>query len=321
MTMLEFELSERFFSAWSGGEGVALGYGDDAALLDLGPGLAMCLDTLVEGVHFPVDTPADAVGHKALAVNLSDLAAMGAEPGWALLGLTLPDNSAAWVAGFAQGMRALAERTGVALIGGDTTRGPRTITVQLTGCVAPDLALRRSGARVGDEIYVSGYLGDAALGLRLWQAGERAGPAVGRLLRPEPRLALGRALRGLATAGVDVSDGLAADLSHILSASGVGGVLDVERLPLSPALLGRVGRVEAEALALTGGDDYELCFTAPPEAAEVLRKVSEQLALPITRIGRIEGGGALRVLRQGRPIRLDRLGYQHFAGAGGSDEA
>lgn len=316
----EFELIRKYFAAAGASrQDVVLGVGDDAALLDNGGAqlLALCVDTLVAGVHFPTDAPAEAVGHKALAVNLSDLAAMGAQPAWALLSLTMPEPEPDWLAGFRRGLHALAAAHGVALVGGDTTRGPLAVTVTLVGLVERGRALRRDGARPGDRVYVSGTLGDAALGLRQWQAGERAGPAVERLQRPQPRVALGRALLGLASAVVDVSDGLAADLGHILARSGVGARLEAARLPLSQTLQACCSPTEALACALGGGDDYELCFTVPVERERSLQQAVAGLGLAVTAIGTIEAAPGLRLVdEQGREVPVpSRGGYDHFGAA------
>ena len=253
--------------------GVLLGIGDDAALLRLPAGhdLVACVDTLVAGVHFPHTTDPAAIGWKALAVNLSDLAAKGATPQWITLALTVPQLDREWLAGFMRGMQRLARRHAVALVGGDTTRGPLSITVQALGSVPRGKALRREGARVGDLIYVSGCLGDAAAGLAIVQSRLRASSERdarmlrARLDRPAPRIALGLALRGVATACIDVSDCLAQDLVHVLRASGFGARIDTARLPASPALRRPLPAPAARAqLALAGGDDYELCFSVSP---------------------------------------------------------
>ncbi|HET7843384.1 MAG TPA: thiamine-phosphate kinase [Xanthomonadales bacterium] len=287
---------------------VALGIGDDGAVLRVPRGreLVVAVDTLVAGVHFPRDTaPAD-VGWKSLAVNLSDLAAMGAEPAWATLALTLPEPDAQWVRAFARGFAALAKRHGVALVGGDTTRGPLCVTVQAHGFVPPRRALRRDGARAGDAVFVSGTLGDAAAGL----AHPRVAPLRARLDRPTPRVALGLALRGVASAAIDVSDGLAADLGHVLDASGVGAALDVDAMPASNALRGAVA--DLRALQLGGGDDYELCFTVPAKRVDRVARIARDLRTPLTRIGTIERE---RGLRDADGRTLARSGYVHFTGS------
>lgn len=284
---------------------IALGIGDDGAVLRVPRGreLVVVMDTMVEGVHFPRGTAAPDVGWKALAVNLSDLAAMGAEPAWATLALTLPKPDATWVRGFARGFAALAKRHGVALVGGDTTRGPLAVTVQAHGFLPPRRALRRDGARVGDVVFVSGTLGDAAAGL----ANPRNAKLRARLDRPTPRVALGLALRGVASAAIDVSDGLAADLGHVLDASGVGASIDVDALPASKAL--RYAVVDVRAMQLGGGDDYELCFTVPARRVARVAEIARELRLPLTRVGRIEREPGLRDA-SGRA--LARRGYVHF---------
>lgn len=316
MTDNEFSLIARYFAPLAPqADGVVLGIGDDAALLDCPPGrtLVAATDTLVAGVHFPVDMPPAAIGHRALAVNLSDLAAMGATPAWFLLALTLPTADADWLEGFSTGLRDLARAHKLALVGGDTTRGPLTITVTALGHVAPAAALRRAGAQIGDDIYISGHPGAAAAGLRVWQAAvQEAAVLRDTFLYPVPRLALGQALTGLAHAAIDVSDGLCADLAHILTASGVGATLDVEHVPLHPAAVTALGEQTARELALTGGDDYELCFIAPPAAAAQILAAGRKAGCAVTRIGRIEEQSGLRVQLHGKPMAVPQPGYQHF---------
>lgn len=318
----EFELIERFFADLGADrDDVLLGVGDDAALLapSARKSLTLCTDTLVAGVHFPLDAPAEDVGFKALAVNLSDLAAMAAEPAWALLSLTLPEADEQWVAGFAAGFGELARRFDVALVGGDTTQGPLAVSVHLAGWVDPALALRRDRAQAGDAIYVSGTLGDAAAGLRIWQGDEslRSGPEqrflIERLQRPQPRVELGVALAGVAACAVDISDGLAADLGHILRRSGVGARIDVDALPLSAALRTAVEPAEQLQFALSGGDDYELCFTVAPFAEASLSEIAQRCGISLTRIGVIEAEPGLRLChRDGREAMLPESGWQHF---------
>ena len=299
--MSEFELIEsiRRLTALPRARGdVVLGIGDDAALTRVPARheLVTAIDTLVDGVHFPRGTRADAIGWKALAVNLSDLAAMGATPAWATLALTLPTGDRAFVARFARGFAALAREHGVALIGGDTTRGPLAVTVQVSGFVPSGKALRRDRARVGDAIFVTGTLGDAAAGLRHSAKALRA-----RLDRPTPRIDEGLALRGVARACIDVSDGLAADLGHILDASGVGAELHVDALPTSRALARVVPDADARReLQLGGGDDYELCFTADAKHAPRFA----------TRIGTITRRRGLRLL--GATTSAATKGWDHF---------
>jgi thiamine-monophosphate kinase len=330
MVIGEFQLIDRFFRPLGLPQGrrrsdVVLGVGDDAALLSLPPGLQLvaALDTLVEGRHFPLGSPAHSIGHRALAVNLSDLAAMGADPAWFLLALTLPAAEENFLTELARGMTELAARFNMALVGGDTTAGPLSLSVQALGTVRPGEALLRSGANPGDLLFVSGTPGDAAAGLQLEMTGVKnptlddANPAVlrQRFLYPTPRIALGRALRGLASACIDISDGLAADAGKLAEASGCGVRIEAVQLPLSAALRDVVGREEAVQLALSGGDDYELCFTLP---AVRLAELPERLAglnCPVTCIGVIESQPGVVVFDQGRPLSV-RAGYDHFAGGG-----
>ncbi|KQX97123.1 thiamine-monophosphate kinase [Rhodanobacter sp. Root480] len=303
---------------------VRLGIGDDAAVLAVPAGqeLVVAIDTMVEGTHFlPGTAPAD-LGWKALAVNLSDLAAMGATPAWALLALTLPKADAAFVDGFAEGFAQLAQPHRLALVGGDTTGGPLCISVAVHGFVPPGQALTRAGAQVGDEVLVTGTLGDALAGLyalrepphdNVHQATLRQS-LIERLTRPEPRVAAGIALRGLASACVDISDGLLADLGHICSASGVGAELEAAQLPRSPALRELHGEDESIQLALSGGDNYELCFTVPPQRLAAALAALAETGCPVTRIGRIVEGHDVRVRAvDGSPLTVTMKGWEHFA--------
>lgn len=316
MALGEFELIARYFSRPVARRDVLVGVGDDAALLEVpaGQALAAATDTLVEGRHFLPDAPPESVGHQALAVNLSDLAAMGAEPAWALLALSLPEPDTHWLEGFARGFHALADRAGLTLVGGDTVRGPRVVTVQVLGFVPAGLALRRDGARPGDVLYASGSLGDAAAGLKLLRDGRRADTAsslVRRYRFAEPRLALGMALRGVASAAIDVSDGLLGDLGKLCDASGVGAILELEQLPLSRALLASFDATQAERFALGGGDDYELAF-AVPRAAVSEMETSLATIGRITRIGEIVTGHGVRCQRAGQTVEPEIAGYDHF---------
>lgn len=311
----EFDLIARIRARVATRADVVLGIGDDAALLAPPPGrqLVVTADTLNDGVHFPRGTsPAD-VGWKALAVNLSDLASMGAEPAWCTLSLSLPQSDPAWIEGFLDGFLDLAGQHGIALVGGDTTRGPLSIAVTAMGLVEPGRALRRDGARVGDEVWVTGTLGDAAGGLALLD--REAVPALrARLDRPTPRVAAGRALVGIATACVDVSDGLLADLGHVCARSHVAAHIDVDALPASAALREAFGEADRIALQASGGDDYELCFTAPADAGADIGAVSAQLGLRFTRIGRIVAGeGVHPVDAKSQPWSSPQRGYDHFA--------
>ncbi len=316
--MDEFQLIERYFHrAAPAGAGVRLGVGDDGAIVRLPPGreLVVVVDTLVAGVHFPDDMAAADVGYRSLAVNLSDIAAMGAEAAWFTLALTLPAPDARWLEGFAAGLWQLAEHHGVALIGGDTTRGPLTVSVEVLGHLPAGTGLLRSGARPGDRVFVSGTPGEAAAGLGLRSPGSAAERRLReRFLRPEPRLALGRALARLANgAAIDISDGLLADLGHICAASGAGAVIEAERLPLSPALVEVAGRERAAELALTGGDDYELCFTLPAEVAdEVVDALQAEAGVGVSGIGVMTAEAGIRLRRDGREVALPAGGYRHF---------
>jgi len=323
MSLDEFALIDRIARRTHARADIALGIGDDAALLRpaLDQQLAVTADTLNAGVHFPAESaPAD-IGWKALAVNLSDLAAMGAAPAWCTLSLSLPQAEAGWLEAFADGLFALADASGIAVVGGDTTRGPLSISITAMGQVPAGQALRRDGARLGDDIWVSGHPGEAAGALRLWQQSRLDVRAVvadadherlrQRLQRPTPRLQLGLALRGLAHAAADVSDGLLADLGHIASRSGVAAVVQADTVPLSPALRAALGVEAALDCALRGGDDYELCFTAPPERRDALGALSSSLALPLTRIGAIARGSGVRCEGDAGGERAG--GYRHFA--------
>ncbi len=313
----EFELIARHFTALTPQRAdVVLAVGDDAALLDLPPGreLVATVDTLALGVHFFADCPPLALGHKALAVNLSDLAAMGAEPAWALLALTLPAADDAWLARFAAGFAALAREFDVSLVGGDTCRGPLAVTITALGHVPRGQALRRSGARPGDGVYVSGEIGAAGLAV-LARRGEITLPpalaahAAQRLDHPQPRVALGLALRGLASAAIDVSDGLLADLGHICASSGVGARLDLARLPLPDGALD----VASHESLLGSGDDYELCFTAPPRHASALATVAANVGCAVTRIGQIEAAPGLWLVDAAGEVRpAAQGGHDHF---------
>jgi len=318
--LTEFELIERYFrDCGAARSDVIAGIGDDAALVAVPPDteLVVATDTLVAGVHFPPGSPAASIGHRALAVNLSDLAAMGARAAWALLALTIPRAEEAWLAEFAAGLAALARAHGVALVGGDTTRGPLTVTVQLLGTVPPGAALRRCGGRAGDALFVSGTPGDAAAGLALEERRLAAEPLAlaylrERFLRPTPRMALGERLRGHASACIDVSDGLLGDAGKLARASQTGVEISFAAVPVSEPLVRAVGEEQARTLALTGGDDYELLFAVHPE------KVSAMLAeLPperwgYTRIGALRAAPGAEVLREGTVMQFSHSGYQHF---------
>lgn len=311
----EFELIRRYAPAGKQRVDVLLGSGDDAAVLAVPSDrqLVITVDTLVAGRHFPLETPAADVGWKSLAVNLSDLAAMGAEAAWATIALTLPANHEdpeSWMAAFAEGVQCLAQAHGVAIVGGDLTAGPLSITIQAMGLVEPGRAMQRDTAIPGDVIAVTGDLGGAAGALQLLQAGVDVPAALTeRLNRPVPRLAQGQRLAAVAHAGIDLSDGLVADLGHILKASGVGAKVYAEALPLNETLLS-VLPLQAQSLALGGGDDYELCVCLPPDAVS---EVQACLDSPLTVIGEIMAGSGLAVIDvDGSSLDIARPGYDHF---------
>jgi thiamine-monophosphate kinase len=315
----EFGLIQRYFTRAT--PNAALGVGDDAALLDVGPGmeLAVSTDMLLSGTHFFPDADPFMLGHKVLAVNLSDMAAMGAKPRWALLAVALPQADEAWLQRFSGGFFALAQRYGVELVGGDTTRGPLSLSITILGEVPKGVALRRSGAQPGDDIWVSGQLGDAALALAHLKGHIQLpeadfAPCAQRLHRPEPRIELGQALCGLATSAIDISDGLLADLGHILECSKTGAAIQLEALPLSPAMREMLGQPLGRHCALAGGDDYELCFTAPSGRRNAIEKITATLGLPLTRIGSIETGSGCMVRdSKGNIIQTGESGFDHFA--------
>lgn len=313
--MAEFDLIARIRQRVATRDDVVLGIGDDAAVLRVPAGreLVVAMDTLNAGVHFPAETaPAD-IGWKALAVNLSDLAAMAAEPAWCTLSLSLPQADQAWLDAFLDGFLGLAALHGVALVGGDTTRGPLSVCVTVHGLVEPGRALRRDGAQVGDTVWVSGTLGDAAGALAQWREGAAMdGFLRERLNRPTPRLALLPALR-LAHAGIDVSDGLLADLGHVCAASGAGALVEVDALPASDALRANFDAETRRRLQAAGGDDYELCFTAPDAAREAILREAADAGVAVTAIGRVVEGEGVRAGRaDGSPWQSTRDGYDHF---------
>ena len=319
MSLGEFELIDRVLKPLARGCPGALDLTDDAALVDVPAGqqLLVAKDAVVADVHFLADDPPDLIAGKLLRVNLSDLAAMGAEPLGYLTALARPKHiTDAWLRRFAAGLMVDQQRFGCHLLGGDTTstHGPLTLSLTILGLVPRGAALLRSGAKAGDDLWVSGTLGDAALGLRVLRGlaatEDETLALVDRYRTPRPRLALGRALRGLATAAIDVSDGLVADLGHICETSGVAATLEVASLPLSPVARGIPGAREA---ALAGGDDYELLFTVPPARRGEIEALAATLGHGLTRIGRIEPGSGVRVIDpDGRERPLDRLGWRHF---------
>jgi thiamine-monophosphate kinase len=320
MPLSEFALIDRYFrNCGVKRADVRLGIGDDAALLDCPAGcdLVAAIDTLVDGVHFPHGCPAASVGHRVLAVNLSDLAAMGARPAWALLALTLPNSDEAWLSEFAAGFSELARAHDVALVGGDTTSGPLCATVNILGHVPRSQALRRSGAKPGDLVFVSGTPGDAAAGLaveqgRLAVASDLAGYLRKRFLFPSPRMALGKCLRGLATACIDISDGLLGDVGKLAHSSACGVELNYRELPVSEALVEAVGDARARELALTGGDDYELCFTVHPDNVGKLRHELPPERWGYSLIGSVREAPGAVVRDGGNVMEFSHSGYDHF---------
>lgn len=319
----EFELIDRYFArsrSAAARADVVVGIGDDAAVLRLPADvdLVAAVDTLVAGRHFPFGSAPRSIGYRALAVNLSDMAAMGATPRWATLALTLPSADADWLAEFSAELDRLAETYGVALVGGDTTAGPLTISLQILGQVERGTALRRSGARSGDVLAVTGTLGDAGAGLRLLtgelSTADQAARAelIARFEYPTPRVTFGSRARGIASAAMDLSDGLAGDLPKLCAASEVSARVDVARLPLSRALLSLVPAREARELALGAGDDYELLVAVPPERCDELASVARQLNLTFTAIGEVRQGSGVTWTLDDRPFDTRVRGYDHF---------
>lgn len=315
---MEFDLIARHFTRPT--PGAVLGVGDDCALLAPTPGmqLAVSSDMLLEGRHFsPQDSPAG-IGHKSLAVNLSDLAAMGATPRWATLSIALPEANDAWLTAFARGFFRLADLHGIELVGGDTTRGALTISITVMGEVPPGQALRRDGAQAGDDVWVSGAIGSAALALayrqgRLSMEQVDAARVLPALYLPAPRVALGIALRNVASAAIDISDGLLADLGHILERSHVGATLEFATLPTLPVVRKYLHDAVARDCVLAGGDDYELCFTAPGDRRGAVLAAAVGVETTVTRIGRIGAEPGLTVVdADGQPIAWEHTGYDHF---------
>lgn len=324
MAIGEFDLIDRYFRRQQELESVELGIGDDCALLRVPADklLAVSMDTLVADVHFPADAAPEDIAQRALRVNLSDLAAVGAEPLWFTLGLTLPHQDHRWLNDFSRGLFSAAREFNVALVGGDTTRGPLTISIQVHGAVANHAALRRDGARVGDAIFVSGSLGDGAAGLKVLQQDDLSDSDASmyfleRFYRPRPHLKEGRLLSGLASAALDVSDGLLADLEHICEASGVAAHIDTEKLPLSESMKqwvdgGVVDEKQARQWALSGGDDYRLCFTVSEDKRPQLLALQRQHRLNFQCIGEITSGKGVTCLDAGRTVIPSEKGYNHF---------
>ncbi len=320
MSVREFDLIDRYFSGLTKTEkSVICGIGDDAAVMNISSDqeLLVSVDTLVSDIHFLSSTEAYDIGYKSLAVSLSDIAAMGGVPRWATLALTLPKIDADWIQTFAEGFAQIANEHSVTLVGGDTTKGPLSITVQIMGTVARGSSIKRSGARVDDLIYVSGCLGAAALANEnlLAKKVDKSVPkyCIDRLHRPMPRVDLGQILNGLASAAIDISDGFAADLNHILVASGVAARVDLNSLPVCEDVAVLKDEDQKWQLALAGGDDYELCFTLPAQHKPVLEKRLEKINYPISCVGTIAAGDKLHWMQKGgAEVNLDLTGFQHF---------
>ena len=321
--MTEQEIITRYFSRHSADAGVEIGIGDDGAVVrpPKSSRLVITSDTLNEGVHFDSRCQPGDLGHKALAVNLSDLAAMGATPLWASLNLSLADAEHVWLEGFSQGLFQLADRYGVRLIGGDVVRGPLSVSLYMVGFLKPGLMLTRSGARPGDLIYVSGTIGDAAMGVKLHDGIQHRKMAKAdheyftlRLNRPEPKVNLGQEIVSCASAAIDLSDGLLSDLHQILLMSEVGAQIELDQIPLSKAMKRQRKTDKDWHLILTGGDDYELMFTVQPEHQDAIAVISEKAACAIHCIGRINQGKGIELSRSGQSFPLpDKLGFDHFS--------
>lgn len=316
MTSREFAIIERYFKSLSPpGDGVIIGPGDDCAVLSVPDGHQLCVstDTLIEGVHFLKDSAPDVVVARVMGANLSDLAAMGATPYAFLLAATLPDVSDGWLLDFSKALSAQIERHKIPLVGGNLARGALSLTVTVLGTVPAGAAVTRAGSAAGDHVYVTGSLGDAAMGLQLCRAGETAGYLVDRYNCPQPRLAAGERLRGLATSMIDISDGLVAEVGHLAEQGRLGAEIQASLLPLSPELVERAGAGNAVRLALFAGDDYELCFTVNPDKSGLVDKLSASLGLPMTRVGIITTTGEVVVRnKNGEPMPFESAGYQHF---------
>jgi len=312
----EFSIIEQYFkSIATQDEGVELGPGDDCAILSFPAGYEACLstDTLVESVHFPQHCPPHVVAARAMGANLSDLAAMGAEPHSFLLSLTLPSVDEQWLREFSEALRQLIQRYRISLAGGNLSRGSLSVSMTVIGQVPVNSAVRRSGAKVGDDIYVSGTLGDAGRGLELVKQGNYENYLAGRYCEPSPRLSTGMGLRGIASSMIDLSDGLFGDLNHVCLASGKGAVIEASRLPISDELRASTSLASAVRMALFAGDDYELCFTAAPAMRSEVKVVESETGVPLTRIGEIrDGSEVVTVDGNGVPLPQDDTSYQHF---------
>ena len=316
----EFDIIRQYFILDNFRDDVVLGIGDDAAVLTIPPEheLVQSVDTLVAGVHFPIETSPENIAYKALAVNLSDMAAMGAEPAWFTLAITLPDDNEAWLKSFSESLSSIAKQYNVQLVGGDTTHGPLCISITINGFVPKGKALTRNNAQVSDKIYVSGTIGDAALALAAWQEqcllrDESISFLNDRLNKPTPQINLGLLLREYASSCIDISDGLIADLEHILECSNVGAKIIFENIPVSREFNKNLTDIElVTPLVLSGGDDYELCFTIPIDKQIEFESVILKNKIAVTCIGEIESKSGIRCLLNNKEIKTQKIGFQHF---------
>ena len=316
----EFDIIRQYFILDNFRDDVVLGIGDDAAVLTIPPEheLVQSVDTLVAGVHFPIETSPENIAYKALAVNLSDMAAMGAEPAWFTLAITLPDDNEAWLKSFSESLSSIAKQYNVQLVGGDTTHGPLCISITINGFVPKGKALTRNNAQVSDKIYVSGTIGDAALALAAWQEqcllrDESISFFNDRLNKPTPQINLGLLLREYASSCIDISDGLIADLEHILECSNVGAKIIFENIPVSREFNKNLTDIElVTPLVLSGGDDYELCFTIPIDKQIEFESVILKNKIAVTCIGEIESKSGIRCLLNNKEIKTQKIGFQHF---------
>lgn len=320
-TESEFEIIQRYFTKnKSSSSCVIKGIGDDAAVIDVSnqSNLVVSMDTLIQGVHFPINTNPYDIAVKSLAVNLSDLAAMGATPSWFTLALTLPNIDSKWLSEFSRGLFDMAKHYDVELIGGDTTSGPNdslSITIQIAGYVDNNI-MYRSGAQVNDDIYVSGYLGDAGAALQLLVKENDSefvnDYLITRLNKPTPRILLGKTIREISNSCIDISDGLAADLDHIIESSKCGALINVDKLPISNELHDILDNESCFDLALSSGDDYELCFTVAEKFCDDIQSISRELEIPITKIGKVVEGTEVRFIFDSKPYTINSKGYEHF---------
>jgi len=314
----EFQIIEHYFKQKKyNAANVIKGVGDDAAVLDITnhSNLIISMDTLVSGVHFPTNTTPYNIAYKSLAINLSDLAAMGASPAWFTLAITLPDNNPTWLKLFSEGLFDIAEQFKLDLVGGDTTQGPLNITIQIAGYVDDNKIMYRNGAQANDDIYITGSIGDAGAGLLLLNeplGNQSDDYLISRLNNPTPRNSIGELIRNIASACIDISDGLLADLNHIISSSDCGAIINVERLPISTALKNSKIKYDYHQLALSAGDDYELCFCASEEKSEDIKSIANKLNIPITKIGKIVKDGGVVCYFENTPFSVDASGFEHF---------